>query len=166
MATYYKKNEAGEFIEADDAVENDFRQRSDKIIREKLEKAREKYKDEIRTEIDAEVRTNTADAIKSEIRNEIEAEYKTKLDEAQEKAQQLDVALRRKTIAAEYGFKPEAEEFLGTGTDDDMRAKADALKSNFGSSNAVPAMEKSSEPSVSKVQQSTGITVEIQQPKT
>ena len=161
MATYYKKNEAGEFIEADEFVENDFRQRSDKIIREKLEKAREKYKEEIRSEIDAEVRTNTADMIKNEIRNEIEAEYKGKLSEAEEKAQKLDVAFRRKTIAAEYGFKPEAEEFLGTGTDDEMRAKADALKANFGSSNSLPTMEKSSEPQVSKVQKSTGITVEI-----
>ena len=161
MATYYKKNEAGEFIEADDAVESDFRQRSDRIIREKLEKAREKYKEEIRTEIDAEVRTNTSESIKNEIRNEIETEYKTKLSDAEEKYQQLDVKLRRKTIAAEYGFKPEAEEFLGIGTDDEMRAKADALKANFGAPSTLPAMEKSSEPQVSKLQQSTGITVEI-----
>lgn len=161
MATYYKKNEAGEFIEADDAVENDFRQRSDKIIREKLEKAREKYKEEIRTEIDAEVRTNTADTIKSEIRNEIEDEYKSKLDEFTEKNQQLDIALRRKTIAAEYGFKPETEEFLGNGTEDEMRAKADVLKSNFGTANAMPVVEKTTEPTISKVQESTGIRVEI-----
>lgn len=162
MATYYKKNEAGEYIEADDAVENDFRQRSDKIIREKLEKAREKYKEEIRTEIDAEVRTNTADSIKSEIRNEIETEYKGKLTEAEEKVQKLDIALRRKTIAAEYGFKPDIEQFLGDGDDESMRATADTLKANgLGGGGKMPTVEKSSEPSVSKVQQSTGITVEI-----
>ena len=160
MATFYKLNDAGEYTEADNDVEDLFRTRSDEIIRKKLEKARERETDKIRAEIEEEVRTKALDTIKSELRTEIETEYKPKLEASEAKAQQLDIALRRKTIAAEYGFKPDTEQFLGNGTDDEMRAKADVLKANFGGSGNAP-IEKQSEPSVSKLQKQTGITVEI-----
>ena len=160
MATFYKLNDSGEYTEADNDVEDLFRSRSDEIIRKKLEKARERETGKIRAEIEEEVRANALETIKSELRTEIESEYKPKLEESEAKAQQLDIALRRKTIAAEYGFKPDAEQFLGNGSDDDMRAKADVLKASFASGKNA-TIEKQAEPSVSKLQQRTGITVEI-----
>lgn len=157
MATFYKKTEEGEYVEADNDVDELFRQKSSDIVSAKLSKAKEK----IRDEIEDEVRKNALETIKGEARQEIEAEYKPKLEESESKIRQLDIKLRRKTIAAEYGFKPDAEEFLGDGDDDSMRAKADTLKNSFTSNSGSVSMEKSSEPKVSKLQQRTGITVEI-----
>lgn len=160
MATFYKLNDAGEYTEADNEVEELFRSRSDEIIRKKLEKARERETGKIRSEIEEEVRANSLETIKNEVRTEIESEYKPKLEASEAKAQQLDIALRRKTIAAEYGFKTDAEQFLGNGSDDEMRAKADVLKASFATSGST-TIEKQAEPSVSKLQKQTGITVEI-----
>lgn len=156
MATFYKKTDEGEYVEADSDVDELFRQKSSDIVSAKLTKAKEK----IRDEIEDEVRKSSLETIKSETKEELEAEYKTKLEESESKARQLDIRLRRKTIAAEYGFKPETEEFLGDGDDEAMRAKADTLKNSFASNGSV-SMEKSTEPTVSKLQQKTGITVEI-----
>ena len=160
MATFYKLTDAGEYTEADNDVEDLFRERSDEIIRKKLEKARERETDKIRAEIEADVRANAIDTIKSELKTEFESEYKPKLEASEAKAHQLDIALRRKTIAAEYGFKPDTEQFLGDGSDEDMRAKADVLKASFAGGSNAP-LEKQTEPSVSKLQKATGITVEI-----
>lgn len=157
MATFYKKTEEGEYVEADNDVDELFRQKSSDIVSAKLSKAKEK----IRDEIEDEVRKSALETIRGEARQEIEAEYKPKLEESESKIRQLDIKLRRKTIAAEYGFKPDAEEFLGDGDDDAMRAKADTLKNSFTSNSGSVSMEKSSEPKVSKLQQRTGITVEI-----
>lgn len=156
MATFYKQNEEGEYIEADKDVDELFRQKSSDIVSSKLSKAKEK----LREEIEDEVRSNALETIKNEAKAELETEYKEKLDMSESKVRQLDVKLRRKTIAAEYGFKPEAEEFLGEGSDEDMRAKADTLKNSFSSEN-LTSMEKQTEPKVSKFQESTGIKVEI-----
>lgn len=156
MATFYKKTDEGEYVEADSDVDELFRQKSSDIVSAKLTKAKEK----IRDEIEDEVRKSSLETIKSEAKEELEAEYKTKLEESESKARQLDIKLRRKTIAAEYGFKPETEEFLGDGDDDAMRAKADTLKNSFAANSPV-SVEKSAEPTVSKLQQKTGITVEI-----
>lgn len=156
MATFYKQNDAGEYVEADSDVDELFRQKSGDIVSSKLAKAKEK----IRAEIEDEVRASALETIKSEAKQELEGEYKSKLEESESKAKQLDIALRRKTIAAEYGFKPETEQFLGDGSDDDMRAKADTLKESFGVNGNI-AMVKETGPSVSKLQQMTGITVEI-----
>ncbi len=160
MATFYKLNDAGEYAEADNDVEELFRTRSDEIIRKKLDKAKERETEKIRSEIEDEVRKSSLETIESELRTKIESEYKPKLEASEAKAHQLDIALRRKTIAAEYGFKPDTEQFLGDGDEDDMRAKADVLKASF-SGNINAPLEKQSEPSVSKLQQATGITVEI-----
>lgn len=156
MATFYKKTDDGEFIEADKDVDDLFRQKSSDIVSSKLTKAKEK----VREEIEDEVRKTALETIKVEAKAELETEYKEKLEASESKARQLDVKLRRKTIAAEYGFKPEAEEFLGEGSDEDMRAKADTLKTSFTINNST-SMEKQSEPKVSKLQEKTGITVEI-----
>ena len=156
MATFYKKTDDGEFIEADKDVDDLFRQKSSDIVSSKLTKAKEK----VREEIEDEVRKTALETIKVEAKAELETEYKEKLEASESKARQLDVKLRRKTIAAEYGFKPEAEEFLGEGSDEDMRAKADTLKTSFTINNST-SMEKQAEPKVSKLQEKTGITVEI-----
>lgn len=156
MATFYKQNDDGEYVEADKDVDELFRQKSGDIVSSKLSKAKEK----LREEIEDEVRSNALETIKSEVKTELEGEYKEKLEASESKARQLDVRLRRKTIAAEYGFKPETEEFLGEGSDEDMRAKADTLKTSFATSGTI-SMEKQSEPKVSKLQEKTGIVVEI-----
>lgn len=156
MATFYKQNDAGEYVEADKDVDELFRQKSSDIVSSKLSKAKEK----IREEIEDEVRNSAFETIKSEAKAELETEYKGKLEESESKVRQLDIKLRRKTIAAEYGFKPETEEFLGDGSDDDMRAKADTLKTSFSVGNPI-SLEKQSAPQVSKLQEKTGIRVEI-----
>ena len=156
MTTFYKKTDEGEFIEADKDVDELFRQKSSEIVSAKLSKAKEKLRDEI----EDEVRKSALETIKREAKSELEVEYKERLESSEAKANKLDIALRRKTIAAEYGFKPETEQFLGDGSDDEMRAKADTLKHSFGS-NGSASIEKQSEPKVSKLQESTGIRVEI-----
>lgn len=156
MTTFYKKTDDGEFVEADKDVDELFREKSFGIVSERLKKEKEK----IRTEMEDEVRKSALETVKGEARQELEAEYKDKLESSEAKIKSLDIALRRKTIAAEYGFKPETEQFLGDGSDEDMRAKADTLKTSFGN-NGNTQVEKQSEPSVSKLQQKTGITVEI-----
>ena len=133
MATFYKQNDAGEYVEADSDVDELFRQKSSDIVSSKLAKAKEK----IRAEIEDEVRTSSLETIKGEAKQELEEEYKSRLEASESKVRQLDVALRRKTIAAEYGFKPETEQFLGDGSDEDMRAKADTLKASFTSNGSV-----------------------------
>ena len=160
MATFYKQNDAGEYIEADNDVDELFRQKSDEIVRSKLGKAREREAEKIREEIEAEVRENAENSIRTEIKDGLEAEYKPKIEALEAKNKELDVALRRKVIAAEYGFKSETEQFLGDGSDEDMRAKADVLKSSF-ETKSFNGIEKQSEPTVSKLQNETGIKVEI-----
>ena len=156
MTTFYKKTDDGEFVEADKDVDELFREKSFGIVAEKLKKEKEKF----RAEVADEVRASALETIKGEAKQELEAEYKEKLDSLEAKNKTLDTALRRKTIAAEYGFKPETEQFLGDGDDEDMRAKADTLKTSFASNPSAP-IEKAYEPVVSKLQQQTGITVEI-----
>lgn len=157
MATFFKQNDKGEYIEADEDVDELFRQKSSEIVSSKLAKAKEK----LRTEIEDEVRASALETIKGEARKELEDEYKAKLESSESKARGYEIQLRRKTIAAEYGFKPEAEQFLGDGDEDDMRAKADTLKNSFSANGKSEGIEKSTEPKMSELQQKTGITVEI-----
>ena len=141
MGKFYIKNEAGEFTEADDLVEDEFHQRSEKIVAVRLAKKLEKETPKIREELESKVRDEVTETIKGEVTEALKGEYEAKVKAAEEKASQLDTELRRKTIAAEYGFTPEAEQFLGTGTDDEMRQKADTLKQSFVNKSA-PAPEK------------------------
>lgn len=145
MVNFYVKNDTGEFVEpSEDQIDEFYKQKSDRIIAKKLEKEREKY----RAKLDGELRKEVSETIKAETRQELESEYKTKVQEAEAKVQGLEIRLRRKTIAAEYGFSPEIEEFLGDGNEEEMHAKADALKNNFGQNEpSNKQMEKnSSEP--------------------
>ena len=163
MAEFYIKNEAGEFVEADDKVEDRFREKSDKIVASKLAKDREKLTETVRAEIEETVRKESTDKIRneveSEIRNKLESEFKGKLDEMSDKNKVLETTIRRKTIAAEYGFKPEVEKYLGDGTDDEMRKEAETLKANFSQEMKSPDKQTSS--NNSPIQTETGIRVEI-----
>ena len=51
MATFYKKTDDGEFIEADKDVDDLFRQKSSDIVSSKLTKAKEKVREEIEDEV-------------------------------------------------------------------------------------------------------------------
>lgn len=133
MANFYVKNDSDEYVEAsEDQINELFKEKSDKIVSAKLKCRQEK----MRAELEAELREKMGAAIKgdveAEIKQKLESEYQAKLAEAESKSKELDVQLRRKTIAAEYGFKPEAEKYLGSGTDEEMRAEADVLKNSFG----------------------------------
>lgn len=160
MAEFYIKNEEGEFVEADEKVEEKFREKSDKIVSERLNKVREKETAKIREEVEKEVRDQTTDSIKNEVRGEVEKEYQEKLAKAEAENRELDIKLRRKSIAAEYGFKPEAEKYLGNGTDDEMRKEADTLKESFAKSGDFNAPDKQTGSS-SKIKELTGLDIRI-----
>ena len=160
MAEFYIKNEAGEFIEADDKVDERFREKSDKIVSERLNKLREKEISKVRDEVEKEVREKTTETIKTEVRGEVEKEFQAKLDEAQAKNKELETKFRRKSIAAEYGFKPETEEFLGNGTEDEMRKKADTLKNSFASDGKFNAPDKETK-TISKIKETTGLDIKL-----
>lgn len=158
---FYTKDDSGEYTEATDGqIEELFRSRSDKIVAKKLAAAREKAMEELRPELEEQIRKDFIPKLEEEAQKKATEEWQGKLDEANKRADGLDVALRRKTIAAEYGFKPEAEQFLGDGSDDDMRAKADALKSSFNQPEAKYPDKQSTEP-VSKLQQETGLKIVV-----
>lgn len=161
MATFYIKNETGEFVEADDRVEEEFRKKSDRIVSERLNKVREKETARIREEIEKDVREKATETIKTELRSEIEGEYKAKFDEYEAKNKELDVQLRRKSIAAEYGFKPEAEKYLGDGSDEEMRKEADNLKESFKSDGSFNAPEKKTSEASSRVKELTGLDIKL-----
>lgn len=131
MVEFYVKTETGEFVEpTKEQIDEYFKDKSAAIVSAKLNDDRKKY----RAKIEAELREEASKALKDEARAELEKEYGTKLSKAEADLKALDVKLRRKTIAAEYGFKPDTEEFLGDGDDESMRAKADKLKDSFGGS--------------------------------
>ena len=146
MPKFYIKNDSDEYVDGTSAVEEYFRERSDDIVRKRMAGAKDKITSEVRAEIEAEVRKSATEAIKEEVRKEIEPEYKDKLAEAEARAKTLDTSLRRKTIAAEYGLKAEFEEFLGDGSDEDRRAKADVLKTSPVNSGETKAPEKQGKP--------------------
>lgn len=160
MPEFYIKNEAGEFVEASKEVDEEFHRRSHQIVSNRINEIREKALEEARPEIEERVRKETVEKIREEVKTAFKGEYDGKLAEAENRVKELDAALRRKTIAAEYGFKPEAEQFLGDGTDDDMRAKADTLKSSFAPQDVAMPDKGSADP-VSKVQQETGLNIVV-----
>lgn len=150
---FYVKNESGEFTEAtEEQISELFKEKSDKIVSAKLKSRQEKLRGEIEAELRSQlsetIKGELSETIKAEARKEVESEYQQKLSDSESKAKELDIKLRRKTIAAEYGFKMDAEQFLGDGTDEEMRAKADVLKDSFGSGNnaGVGLDKKTSEP--------------------
>lgn len=138
MADFYKKNEDGEFVKVDQDKDEDlkalWKEKSDGIVRERMRGVKEST----RKEVEKEMLENIPESVTKAARAEIEKEFQKKLDDANSEKNKLDVALRRKTIAAEYGFKPEFEKYLGDGDEDSMRKEADTLKEGFGSKKAEP----------------------------
>lgn len=150
MTQFYTKNEEGEFVEASpDAVLADRKRRW-----EKTESGR------IREEVTAAVREELNRDIDNEVSEKVKKEYQPRLDAANSKISELEIGMRRKTIAFEYGFKPELEKYLGSGSEDEMRAEADTLKNSFGSAASTSA-EKTTQPMLSDVQEKTGVKVII-----
>lgn len=146
---FYVKNEDGEFVEPNETqIEEFFKKKSDSIIAKKIGKKLKEEREKLRAELDEQLRQEVGESIKAEARKELETEYQTKIQEAESNAKDLDIKLRRKTIAAEYGFSPDAEQFLGDGSDEDMRTKADTLKNSFGNNGAAskPMDKKTGEP--------------------
>lgn len=158
---FYIKDDSGEYTEATDSqIEELFQSRSEKIVAKKLAIARERELERIRPELEEQIRKDFTPKLEEELKTKLSEEWQGKFDEAEKRANQLDVALRRKTIAAEYGFKPDAEQFLGDGTDDEMRAKADTLKSSFVTPMTNVPQKSSTEPA-SKLQQETGLNIVV-----
>lgn len=151
MTTYYTKSEEGEFSDATEEVNN--------IVKNRLHKFKESSAAEIRTEVEAKVRDELTESITKAAEDKFKSEFQPKLDEVTQKAQQLETSLRQKTIAAEYGFKPGTEKYLGNGTEEEMRKEADLLKSSFNGTTKAPDKETGS--GKSATQQRTGIKVEI-----
>jgi len=120
---FYTKNNSGEETDATDIV-ND-------IVKNRLEQYKESESAKIREETEKSTREELTTTITKEVEEKIKGEFQPKLDEAEAKSKKLDVQLRQKTIAAEYGFKSDIEKFLGEGDDEEMRKAADALKSNL-----------------------------------
>lgn len=153
----FTKNESGEYIPAtDEQYEEAFRDRSDKIVRKRLATSLEKALEEKRPEFEKKIREETI----TKIREEVEGEYKPKVDEAEKRAAALEQKLQRRDILNEYGLKKEAEEFLGNGTAEEMRARADKLKGGF-SNEGVKSPEKSSGEQKSEVQEKYGLDIKI-----
>lgn len=144
---FYTKDEAGNFSEAtSEQVEDLFRERSEKIIAKKLSSAREKEIVKLRSELEPEITKQISEKIKTETTVELEKKFQEKIDALTKGKAEVETKLRRKTIAAEYGFKTDAEEFLGDGTEEEMRAKADTLKNSFGSTDPSFPDKKNGEP--------------------
>lgn len=154
---FYIKNESGEFVEANKEVENEFRRMSDPIVARRIAEKMETELNKARPDFEKKVRGEVEEAL----RKTIATEYEGKLAEATKKYEDLDVALRRKTIAAEYGFKPESEEFLGSGTDEEMRAKADTLKNTFSTPAQTQTPDKTDGAPQSKLLDKYGLDIKI-----
>jgi len=119
---FYTKGEDGSFAEVtQEQLEGEFKPRFERFKKTEAPK--------IRTEVEESIRKELTPKLTDEIKKQLDDEYKPKLEAAESKATKLEITVRQKTIAAEYGFKSDLESFLGDGTDDEMRAKADVLKS-------------------------------------
>lgn len=154
---FYIKNDSGEYAPATESdYEAAFRERSDRIVTKRLHasvaNALEKERPEFLKKIQAE---ETA-----RIREEVEKEYQPKLTEANQKAAELENKLLRRDILSEYGLKPDAEEFLGDGTAEEMRARADKLKGGFAHQD-IKVPEKTSGEPKSRTQEEYGLDVKI-----
>ena len=73
---------------------------------------------------------------------------------------ELENKLLRRDILSEYGLKPDAEEFLGDGTAEEMRARADKLKGGFAHQDIIVPEKTSGEPK-SRTQEEYGLDVKI-----
>lgn len=129
---FYKEDSNGEFIEA---TKNDldgyFKEESSRIVSSRLASMKEKYMAEAKAEADTKIREDLKKEITPEIEKTMSDKFKGQIADLEKSLSDANATIKRKTIAAEYGFKSDMEEFLGSGTDDEMRARADKLKDGF-----------------------------------
>lgn len=157
----YSKNESGEFELATEAELNEaFKEKSDRIVSKRIAEIREAEVSKAIAEAKPELEKTLREELTPKLREELESEFKPQIEEAQKAKAELECALRRKTVAAEYGFKPEAEEFLGNGSEEEMRATAEKLKNNFGAPAPQPPEKNSAEPK-SSIMEKTGLDIKI-----
>ena len=155
------KNESGEFQAATESqLDEVFREKSGFFVSKRLNETREKEAEKLRPELEKKIHDELEPKLKEEAKAAAEAEFMPKLEEATKRAEDAELALRRKTIAAEYGFKAETEEFLGNGTEDEMRAKADKLKESFATTEPEAPRKETATPK-SSVLESTGLDIRI-----
>lgn len=147
--TYYTQNDAGEYLEVDS--DEMFKERHDRWVKNESEKVRKDVETSIRDELTLTITKKVEDRVKGE--------FETKLTEATATTTQLQTQLRQKTVAAEYGFKPGTEKYLGEGTEEEMRKEADTLKTSFANGGTPP--EKVTGGGQSKAQKKTGLQVTI-----
>lgn len=149
MTTYYTKGEDGELSEVN----------PDDMFKERKQRWQTAESAKIREEVEKTVRDELSTSVKS-AEDKVRSELQKQIDEANSMNQKLEVTLRQKTIAHEYGFKPGTEKYLGNGSEEEMRKEADTLKNEFGNTKMV-VPDKSTETSESEVQNRTGIKVNI-----
>lgn len=149
--TYYTKDENGELSDATNEVNN--------IVKSRLADYKRTATEDIRKEAEAGLRDELMSTVGKETEDRVKGEFQPKLDEAESNIKKLETSLRQKTIAAEYGFKPGSEKYLGEGSEDEMRKEADTLKTSFSGNVKAPDKETGSEKS--KTQERTGISVTI-----
>ena len=147
--TYYTKNDAGEFTEVN--TDDMFKERHDRWVKNESAKIREDVEKSVHDELTKTI-TEQADKSASE-------KYQPQIDELKTKNEELETTIRQKTIAAEYGFKPGTEKYLGTGTDEDMRKEADNLKEKFGGGATAPNRQQPGK--TSAIQTRTGVKITI-----
>lgn len=146
---YYTQNDAGEYLEVD--ADEMFKDRHDRWVKSESEK--------VRKEVETSIRDELTPTITKEVEDRVKGEYETKLSDATANTTKLETQLRQKTIAAEYGFKPGTEKYLGEGTEEEMRKEADTLKTSFATAGTPP--EKVTGKGQSKIQKKTGLQVTI-----
>lgn len=147
--TYYTKNDAGEFTEVN--TDDMFKERHERWVKNESAKIREDVEKSVRDEL---TKTITEQASKS-----ASEKYQPQIDELKTKNEELETTIRQKTIAAEYGFKPGTEKYLGTGTEEDMRKEADNLKEKFGGGATAPNRQQPGK--ASAIQTRTGVKVTV-----
>ena len=155
----YTKNESGEFSPATQSqLDEVFREKSDPIVARRIASIRDKELEKVRPEFEKKIR----EELEPTLKKEAEAVFSEKLTAANQTINDLNVKLNRKTIAAEYGFKSDLEEFLGNGTEEEMRAKADALKNNLGTApDAGTFPNKGDGSAPSEAEEKYGLKIEI-----
>lgn len=158
---FYTKNESGEMVPATEAqLEKLVSERSNGIVARRIAEIREKEVADALAKAKPELETKLRDELTAKIKSEVESEFQPLIDEANKAKGEAELALRRKTIAAEFGFKPETEEFLGSGSEEDMRAKAETLKNSFGAP-APSAPDKEPGEQKSSVFDKTGLDIQV-----
>ena len=147
--TYYTKNDAGEFTEVN--TDDMFKERHERWVKNESAKIREDVEKSVRDEL-----TNT---ITERAEKDAKEKYQPQIDDLTSKNKDLETTILQKTIAAEYGFKPGTEKYLGTGTEEDMRTEADNLKEKFGGGATAPNRQQPGK--ASAIQTRTGVKVTI-----